>query len=88
MNTQLSYLGFATFMGWITYEYIVICLWPKVSSLFNKIYYDYHFISDGTDKLDLNEKLENLDLQPYLRHKELERTIENLMEKIDKIEDK
>jgi hypothetical protein len=78
MNTQLSYLGAFTFMAFIIYEYIV----PKVSSLFNKIYYDYHFIGDETEKQELNEKL---DIQSYLRHKELERI---MMEKMAKFEDK
>ena len=81
MNTQVSYLGAFTFMAFIIYEYIV----PKVSSLFNKIYYDYHFIGDEAEKQELNEELEKLDIQSYLRNKELERI---MMEKIEKIEDK
>jgi hypothetical protein len=87
MNHQLPYLGFATFVGWITFEYIA----PRVSARFNKMYYDYLFIQDdrnGGNIQFLNEKLEESDIQSYLRHKELERTTENLMEMIEKFEDK
>ena len=87
MNHQLSYLGFVTFLGWVSFEYIV----PRVSARFNKMYYDYLFIQDDRNDTDiqfLNEKLEDSDIQSYLRHKELERTTNNLMEMIEKFEDK
>ena len=87
MNYQLSCLGFATFVGWVSFEYIV----PRVSARFNKMYYDYLFIQDDRNDTDiqfLNEKLENSEIQFYLRHKELERTTENFMETIEKFEDK
>jgi len=87
MDHQLSCLGFVTFLGWVSFEYIV----PRVSARFNKMYYDYLFIQDDRNDTDiqfLNEKLEDSDIQSYLRHKELERTTNNLMEMIEKFEDK
>lgn len=87
MDHQLSCLGFVTFLGCVSFEYIV----PRVSARFNKMYYDYLFIQDDRNETDiqfLNEKLEDSDIQSYLRHKELERTTDNLMEMIEKFEDK
>jgi aminopeptidase-like protein len=55
------------------------------------MYYDYLFIQDDRNETDiqfLNDKLENSEIQSYLRHKELERTTNNLMEMIEKFEDK